>query len=54
MLFSFPLAGLVIHSIKETNYEDEEVVYAADVQHDLEKPAPAVEQESSSIDKVKE
>ncbi len=31
MLFSFPLAFLVIRSIKETNYEDEKVVYVEDV-----------------------
>lgn len=31
MLFSFPLAFLVLRTVKETNYEDEEVVYIADV-----------------------
>lgn len=32
MLFSFPLAFLVIRTIKETNYEDEKVVYVDDIQ----------------------
>lgn len=36
MLVSFPLAGLVISTIKETNYEDEQVVYAEEIVH--EKP----------------
>ena len=31
MLFSFPLAFLVLRTIKETNYEDEKVVYVDDV-----------------------
>jgi len=33
MLFSFPLAFLVIHSIKETNYDDEQVVYVDDIKN---------------------
>lgn len=53
MLISFPLAGLVIWSVKETNYEVEQVVYAADVEHDVEKPA-AAENERSSTEKVSE
>ena len=32
MLFSFPLAFLVIRTVKETNYEDEKVVYVDEVQ----------------------
>ena len=32
MLFSFPLAFLVIRTVKETNYDQEEVVYVDDVQ----------------------
>ena len=32
MLASFPLAYLVIRTIKETSYEDEQVVYVDDVQ----------------------
>ena len=31
MLVSYPLAFLVIRTIKETNYEDEKVVYIDDV-----------------------
>ena len=31
MLVSYPLAFLVIRTIKETNYEDEVVVYVDDV-----------------------
>jgi len=38
MLVSFPLAGLVISTIKETNYQDEQVVYAEQIAHDVEKP----------------
>jgi len=30
MLVSFPLAGIVIYTIKETNYDDEKVVYVND------------------------
>jgi len=38
MLVSFPLAGIVVYTIKETNYNDEEVVYADDMPvNDLEK-----------------
>ena len=45
MLFSFPLAFLVIRTIKETNYEDEKVVYVEDVQkHAME--------EGASVEKV--
>jgi len=53
MLVSFPLAALVIYSIKETNYETEEMVYAADVGLDIEKPA-TTENERSSTEKVTE
>jgi len=38
MLVSFPLAGLVISTIKETNYQDEQVVYVEEVARDVEKP----------------
>lgn len=34
MLFSFPLAFLVIRTIKETNYNDEEVDFVEDVKAD--------------------
>jgi hypothetical protein len=33
MLFSFPLAFLVLRTVKETNYEDEKVVYVDDVRN---------------------
>lgn len=39
MLFSFPLAFLVIRSIKETNYEGEETIYVNDLKKDEEKNA---------------
>ena len=32
MLASFPFAWAVIRTVKETNYEDEQVVYVDDVQ----------------------
>lgn len=31
MLFSFPFAFLVLQTVKETNYNDEQVVYTDDV-----------------------
>ena len=31
MLVSFPLAFLVLRTVKETNYEDEQVIYVDDV-----------------------
>ncbi|EIN11279.1 MFS general substrate transporter [Punctularia strigosozonata HHB-11173 SS5] len=57
MLASFPLAFLVIRTVKESNYEDEQVVYVGDVKHGAveagELNSPPVEEEkasSSSID----
>ena len=38
MLVSFPLAAIVISTIKETNYEDEHVDYAGDIKKDVENP----------------
>jgi hypothetical protein len=38
MLVSFPLAGLVISTIKETNYDVEHVDYVDDVKKDSESP----------------
>ncbi|OSX56942.1 hypothetical protein POSPLADRAFT_1158233 [Postia placenta MAD-698-R-SB12] len=35
MLFSFPFAFLVLRTVKETNYNDEQVVYADDVQQSM-------------------
>ncbi|EIN11170.1 hypothetical protein PUNSTDRAFT_98209 [Punctularia strigosozonata HHB-11173 SS5] len=56
MLVSFPLAFLVIRTIKETNYEDEQVVYVDDVKHDAvegghagDSPAPPNEKDTGSI-----
>ncbi len=56
MLFSFPLAWLVIRTVKESNYEDEDVVYVDDVKreeaelgHAHDVPAAV---ESSSIEKA--
>jgi hypothetical protein len=45
MLLSFPLAFLVIRTIKETNYEDEEMVFVDDEanakhQHPIASPDP--------------
>jgi hypothetical protein len=34
LLISFPLAGLVIASIKETTYEVEKAIYVADLKED--------------------
>jgi hypothetical protein len=36
MLVSFPLAGIVIYTIKDTNYDTEHVDYASDVKKDAE------------------
>jgi hypothetical protein len=36
MLVSFPLAGIVIYTIKETNYDVEHIDYASDVKKDAE------------------
>ena len=50
MLFSFPLAFLVIRTVKETNYDQEEVVYVDDVKRGvIEQGTPDVE--SGSIEK---
>ena len=62
MLVSFPLAFLVIRTIKETNYEDEQVVYVDEVQkqevlagHHIDivevdgTSSPALEKESGSM-----
>jgi len=38
MLVSFPLAGLVINTIKETNYDVEHIDYADGVRKDTENP----------------
>ena len=50
MLFSFPLAFLVIRTVKQTNYDQEEVVYVDDVKRDvMEQGTP--DAESGSIEK---
>jgi len=38
MLVSFPLAGVVIYTIKETNYDIEHVDYADAIKKDAENP----------------
>lgn len=60
MLVSYPLAFLVIRTIKETNYDTEKVVYVDDVKKDrLEKGAAehhptGASDEKSSMEKEKE
>ena len=49
MLVSFPFAGIVISTIKETNYDVEHVDYAADVKGDPETPQ---QHNSDSTEKV--
>ena len=49
MLVSFPLAGLVVYTIKETNYDTEHVDYVDGVRKDSEAPQPPT---SGSSDKV--
>ena len=58
LLVSFPLAYLVLRTIKETNYDDEQVVYVDDLkreaaEHGQAAPAAAgAGAESSSIEKA--
>ena len=60
MLVSFPLAFLVIRTIKETNYEDEGVVYVDEEQkkevlagHDVAiHAAPSSTDEKASVEEV--
>ncbi|KAI0765463.1 MFS general substrate transporter [Fomes fomentarius] len=54
LLFSFPLAWLVLRKVKETNYEDEKMVYVDDVkrEHAEEGQAPAVPAASSHHDSI--
>ncbi|KAF9652385.1 MFS general substrate transporter [Thelephora ganbajun] len=49
MLVSLPLAGIVIHTIKETNYDVEHVDYVDDVKNDAEHPQQPT---SGSTEKV--
>ena len=49
MLFSFPLAFLVIRTIKETNYDDEKVVYVEDVKNGALEEGGAVADEKASV-----
>ncbi|KAI0634681.1 MFS general substrate transporter [Trametes polyzona] len=52
MLFSLPLAWLVIRTVKETNYDDEKVVYVDDVKHQhAEEGVPPAAVRSDSIEK---
>jgi len=50
MLFSFPLAFLVIRTIKETNYDDEPMVYVDDIKRE-EMEQGTAEAEEGSIEK---
>ncbi|KAJ3555735.1 hypothetical protein NM688_g2409 [Phlebia brevispora] len=52
MLFSFPLAFLVLRTIKETNYEDEHVVYVDDVKKAQMEEGSSVDNEKESIKDV--
>jgi len=47
MLVSFPLAGIVISTIKETNYDVEHVDYVDDVKKDVEDPHSSTEKAPS-------
>jgi len=49
MLVSFPLAGIVIYTIKETNYDAEHIDYADDPK-DPETPKEAVPHSTEKID----
>ena len=56
MLASFPLAFLVIRTIKETNYQDEEMVYVADLENEKAEqgaagPSGAVVDDDGSMEK---
>lgn len=53
MLASFPLAFVVIRSIKETNYNDEQMVYVDDVKKDvMEQGGEEKSPEAGSIEKA--
>ncbi len=58
MLVSYPLAFLVIRTIKETNYDTEKVIYARDVKKDElergEHHAAEGTEEKNSIEKEKD
>lgn len=58
MVFSFPLAFLVLRTVKETNYDQEEVVYVDDVkQGAMEEGAPdadsSIEKEAIAAEDIK-
>jgi len=54
MLVSFPLAFIVIRSIKETNYEDEKVVYVSDVKNGELEHGQETRSATGSAEKEKE
>ncbi|KAI0824942.1 MFS general substrate transporter [Trametes gibbosa] len=54
MLASLPLAWLVIRSVKETNYEDEKVVYVDDVRHGHAEEGVAAREDSIEKASVEE
>ena len=47
MLASFPLAGIVIRTIKETNYDVEHIDYVGDAKEDAENPTRPTSDRSS-------
>ena len=55
MLASFPFAYAVVRTVKETNYEDEKVVYVDDLKHDQAESGAAAAgahaEEKESIEK---
>ncbi|TBU25016.1 major facilitator superfamily domain-containing protein [Dichomitus squalens] len=51
LLFSFPLAYLVLRTVKETNYDVEKMVYVDDVKRDAAEQGTVVMTKSSSVKK---
>ena len=54
MLFSLPLAGIVIWGIKDTSYTEEKTVYASDVATTQSKVAAAESTDNDNSSDVKE
>ena len=52
LLFSFPLAFLVLRTVKETNYEDEKVVYVDDIKHEHAEQGAHDSIEKASVENV--
>lgn len=53
MLFSFPLAGIVIWGIKDTSYTEEKTVYVSDVVATQSAAAESMENDNLSDEKEK-